>query len=97
MNGCSRSAATPTPRVRLGASRLKGLSPGCRGELVEGRVGMGGQALEEVAEVGEGVEAMEPGGGDEAVEDRGPASALVAAGEEPVLPADGDASQRPFC
>ena len=72
--------------------RLEGLCPGGGGELGDGVARVGGQALEEIAEVGEGVEVVEASRGDQAVEDGGAATALVAAGEEPVLAADGDAA-----
>ena len=107
---CKRPVNPPPPRRAVGRTpgrrvwRLRrsldrlaqGLSPGRGGELGEAVLGMGGQAFEEVAQVGVGVESVAASGGDEAVEDGRAAAALVAAGEDPVLAAHGDRAQGSF-
>jgi hypothetical protein len=54
---------------------------------------MAGNAGQRVPKVGEGFHIMALAGRDDAEEDRGGAPAVVAAGEQPVLAADGDAAQ----
>jgi hypothetical protein len=55
--------------------------------------GMGADALEDVAKVGERVDMESLAGGDEAGQDGGGLPAFIAPEEEPVVPSDGDPSQ----
>src|SRR5512134_3341918 len=66
--------------------RLAGVSGEQVGDAVDG---MGGYAGENVAEPGFRVAAVEPGGFEQGVEGRSAFAAAVGAGEEIVLPAEG--------
>jgi len=86
-------------RMRRGAWLSGGLGlglPVVREEFVDAAIGMGGDAGEEVAQVGEGVEAVAPGAGNEAEVDGGGVSTAVGAEEQPVLAAQGDGAHGLF-
>src|SRR5260370_40084756 len=71
-------------------------SPAPGQEVVDllGRVG--GEASEDVAQVGFGIEAVELGGLDQGVHGGGALAAVVGAGEQPVLAAEGDGAHGAF-
>jgi hypothetical protein len=60
-----------------------------REESLEATDRMGADALEDVAEVGEGMDLKPFAGADEAGEDRGRSPGAIASEEEPVLASDG--------
>src|SRR5947208_10387751 len=79
------------PRSAGSGCSLSPLLPGRpvpREQLVEPPGRVGGDAREQVAQVGLRIDAVELGGLDQAVEGGRPQAALVRAGEQPVLAAD---------
>lgn len=64
--------------------------PVVREEIVETAHGMGADAVEDVAEIGQGVDLESVAGGDEAGEDGGSSPPFLAAEEEPILSSNSD-------
>jgi len=65
-------------------------------ELVKLVSGMGAEALEDVAEVGEGIEVVALGALDQADQNGGGVATVVAAEEGPVVAAHGEPAQTSF-
>ena len=79
-----------------GLSLLLPRLPAPREQLVEPLGRVGGDAREQVAQVGLRIEAVELGGLDQGVDRRRPQAAVIGAGEQPVLAAERDGPDRPL-